>query len=94
MFSFEEIDENIVAIALYKIRDVKGVEKAERIILPPPPSMFPSMGFDPMANQGIVLEINGKRCFLPYIEAKDMCHNTLGPMIAENFVRRNLDELV
>ena len=53
MFSFEEIDENVVAIALYKIRDVEGVQKAERIILPPPPSMFPS----PMAVEKLDEEI-------------------------------------
>ena len=90
MFSFEELDENVVAIALYKIREVPGVTEAKRIILPEPPMEHPFIGFHPFANAGIVLDINGKRCFLPYPEAKDMCHNTLGPQIAENFVKKVL----
>jgi hypothetical protein len=84
----EEIDENVVAIAMYKIREVPGVNKVERKILPSPPSLYPVIGIDPMANAGIVLEINGNQVFLPYLEAKDMCHSEFGQQIAENFVKK------
>lgn len=86
----EEIDENVVAVAIYKLREIEGVAKVERIILPEPPTMYPTIGFDPMKNAGVVLEINGIRSFLPYIQAKDICHPILGPQIAENFVKKVL----
>jgi hypothetical protein len=86
----EEIDENTVAVAIYKLREIEGVTKVERIILPEPPTLYPTIGFDPMKNAGVVLEINGIRSFLPYIQAKDICHPSLGPQIAENFVKKVL----
>jgi hypothetical protein len=91
MIRFEEIDENVVAVAMYKMREVPGVNKVEKIILPEPPTLYPVIGFDPMANSGTVLEINGIRTFLPYLEAKDMCHPTLGQQITENFVKKVLE---
>lgn len=90
MWRNEEIDENVIAIALYKLREVNGVESVERIILPPVATPYPMFGFNPMANQGVVLKINGTQCFLHADEARDMCHNEFGTQAAENFVNKIL----
>ncbi len=86
----EEMDENVIAVAMYKLREVEGVTSVERIIIEGPPTPYPMIGFDPIANAGIPLKINGIQAFLPYEHARDMCSLQFGKQIAENFIQKIL----
>jgi len=86
----EEMDENVIAVAMYKLRDVEEVSSVERIIIEGPPTPYPLIGFDPIANAGISLKINGISTFLPYEHARDMCSLQFGKQIAENFIKKLL----
>jgi len=86
----EEMDENVIAVAMYKLREVEGVISVERITINNAPTPYPIIGFDPIANAGIVLKINGIQAFLPYEHARDMCSLQFGKQIAENFIKRTL----
>lgn len=88
MFAQEEIDENVVAVALYKLREVNGGTNVERINVDGPPSEYPMIGFDPIANSGIILKVEGIQAFLPFDQARDMCSLQFGDQIAENFIKK------
>lgn len=88
IFGSEEIDENVVAVAIYKLRNVNGYTKVERLDITGPDEII---GFNPMANAGIPLKINGIQTFLPYDHARDMCSLQFGDQIAENFVSKTLN---
>lgn len=88
IYGTEEMDDNIIAIAMYKIREVPGVNKVERVFMGNCPTPLPMIGFDPISNSGIALNINDKQVFLSYFEAKDMTHTDFGQQIAENFVKK------
>jgi len=90
IYGTEEMDDNIIAIAMYKIREVPGVNKVERVFMGDCPTPFPMIGFDPMFNAGIPLKINDKQVWLSYFEAKDMTHSEFGEKIAENYVKKVL----
>lgn len=92
MFAQEEIDENVVAVALYKLREVNGGTNVKRITYDGPPSEHAVIGFDPIANSGIPLEIEGVQAFLPFDHARDMCSLQFGDQIAENFVNKILNK--
>lgn len=86
----EEMDENVIAVAMYKLREIEEVTSVERIIIEGPPTPYPMIGFDPIANAGIPLKINGISTFLPYEHARDMCSLQFGQQIAENYVKKVL----
>lgn len=90
IYGTEEMDDNVIEIAIYKIRQVQGVNKVERITVKSLPTPFPMIGFDPVANAGVPLKINDKQVWLSYFEAKDMTHSELGEKIAENYVKKVL----
>jgi hypothetical protein len=90
IYGTEEMDENIIAIAMYKIREVPGVSKVERVFMGDCPTPFPMIGFDPIANSGFPLLINDKQVWLSYFEAKDMTHDQFGQQIAANYVKKVL----
>ena len=90
IYGTEEIDENIIAIAMYKLRGVPGVNSVERVFMGNCPTPFPMIGFDPVANAGVPLKINDKQVWLSYFEAVDMTHDKFGQQIAENYVKKVL----
>lgn len=92
MFAREEIDENVVAVAIYKLRNANGGTKVERIEYPTPLTQYPTIGFDPLANSGIPLKIEGIQAFLPFDHARDICSLEFGDKIAENFVNKTLNK--
>jgi len=84
-----ELDDNVIQIALYKMRNVNGGTKVtlvDRNISDQIP-MATMMG-DNLDYLGIQLEVEGIRAFLPYDYIKDMCSLQFGDMIAENFVKK------
>ena len=92
MLSFE-IDDNILQIALYKMRNVNGGTKVtlvDRNISDQIP-MATMLG-DNLDYLGIQLEVEGVRTFLPYDYIKDMCSLQFGDQIAENFVKKILNK--
>jgi len=88
-----EIDDNVLQIALYKMRNVNGgtnVKLVDRNISDQVP-MAVMMG-DNLDYLGIKLEVEGVTAFLPYDYIKDMCSLQFGDQIAENFVKKILNK--
>lgn len=93
MLSYE-IDDNIIQIALYKMRNVNGGTKVilvDRNISDQIP-MATMLG-DNLDYLGIQFEIEGIKAFLPYDYIKDMCSLQFGDQIAENFVKKIVNKV-
>ena len=92
MLSFD-IDDNILQIALYKMRQVNGGTKVtlvDRNISDQIP-MATMLG-DNLDYLGIQLEVEGIRTFIPYDCIVDMSNLQVGDLIAENFVNKILNK--
>lgn len=88
MLSFE-IDDNILQLALYKMRNVNGGTKVilvDRNISDQIP-MATMLG-DNLDYLGIQLEIEGVKVFFPYDYIKDISNLQFGDKIAEHFVKK------
>jgi hypothetical protein len=94
MFLSSEIDDNVIQIALYKMREVNGgtnVKLVERNISDNVP--YEMMMHDAFDYLGITIEIENIKTFITYDHLKDMCSLQFGNQIAENFVNKTLGKL-
>ena len=87
-----EIDDNIVQIALYKMRNVNSGTKVTLVNR----EISDNVPYEVMMNDsfdylGLLLEIEGIRTFIPYDHIKDMCNLQFGDQIAEAYVNKILN---
>jgi hypothetical protein len=91
MLSFE-IDDNVLQIALYKMRNVNGGTKVtivDREVSDKVPMQV--MLGDNLDYLGVLVEIENKRSFIPYDNIKDMCNLQFGDQIAEAWINKVLN---
>ena len=87
MFISHEMDENVIQVALYTMREVNGgteVKLLDQQISDKVPDQI--VMADSLDYAGILISVNGIQTFLPYDHARDMCTPQFGMQIAENFI--------